>query len=105
MAFSHVRSTIYRIRAFTAMTKLDRFCYNENIMNEVERFSGAAGMNIETAKSEIEAMRQEIYMIGANDSEFSEIATILKALKDGTYSPEKAIEETRKIYEKKMDYH
>jgi len=63
------------------------------------------GPSIEAAKLEIEAIRQEIYMMGANDAEFNELATVLKAMESGTCLPEQAVEEARKIRDKKMDYH
>jgi uncharacterized membrane protein YjjP (DUF1212 family) len=61
------------------------------------------GASIEAAKSEIGLIRQEAYMRNV-DSELDEINTILKALEDGKYSPEQAVEKARKISNRMMDY-
>ena len=74
-------------------------------MQESKTFSGEREMNAETAELEINAIRQEIYMRGANDVEFNEIADILKALKNGTRSPGQAVADAQKICDSKMDYH
>lgn len=62
-------------------------------------------INLEAAESEIAAIRQDIYMMGANDTEMSDLAAILESLRNGTYSPEEAIQKARGISDRKMDYH
>lgn len=54
---------------------------------------------------EIEAIRREISVMGGNDSEFGELDNVLERLNNGTYSPERALAEARKIRDQKMDYH
>ena len=75
------------------------------IMNEIKPFAKERGMSIEDARTEIEVIRQEIYMKGANDAEFGLIDDVLKKLDEKTYSPEQAVEAARKISESKMEYH
>jgi uncharacterized membrane protein YjjP (DUF1212 family) len=74
-------------------------------MNESEPRAKEQGMSIEDAKTEIKMIRQEIYMKGANDSEFDQINDILKKMEQGKYLPEQAVQEARKISESKMEYH
>jgi hypothetical protein len=63
--------------------------------------------NVDTgnAKSVIEEIRSEISVMGGNDSEFDELNNILAQLENGSYSPERAVEEARKIRDRKADYH
>jgi hypothetical protein len=53
----------------------------------------------------IESIRQDVYMRGANDYEIPTINTILERLKKGELTPEKAQEEVNKIEARKSDYH
>lgn len=60
---------------------------------------------IEGAVAEIEMIRGDIFVHGANDSEFERLNEILEKLKKGTYSREQAIAEAYKVSARKMDYH
>lgn len=75
------------------------------MMNELEPLAKEQGISIEDAKMEIEVIRQEIYMKGANDSEFNQINDILKKMEKGECLPERAVEAARKISDSKMEYH
>jgi hypothetical protein len=74
-------------------------------MNEHESFNEGSRRDIETAEAEIAMIRQDIYMMGANDTEMSDLDAIVASLRDGTYSPEEALRKARKIGDRKMDYH
>ena len=57
------------------------------------------------AEAEILAIRQEIYMRGANDSEIPTIDRLLNSLRAGGRTPEDAVQEAREIMARKADYH
>jgi hypothetical protein len=57
------------------------------------------------ARENIMFIRQNIYMLGANDREFSEIDIILKDLEDGAIEPEEAVRRAFVIENSKQDYH
>jgi len=59
----------------------------------------------EHAKENVMFIRQNIYMLGANDSEFSDIDKILKDLEDGAIEPEEAVRQAWVIENSKQDYH
>lgn len=70
-------------------------------MNKIEN----PALDKENAKFTIGALRQEIYMLGANDSEFSSIDSILAELESGNISPQDAIDQVTAIKEQKQSYH
>lgn len=70
-------------------------------MNEIEN----PAFDKENAKLAIGALRQEIYMLGANDSEFSSIDSILSELESGSKSPQDAIDQVTAIKDQKQSYH
>lgn len=70
-------------------------------MNKIEN----PALDKENAKLTIGALRQEIYMLGANDSEFSSIDSILAELESGNISPQDAIDQVTAIKEQKQSYH
>ncbi len=74
-------------------------------MNEHRSFDKKPQVDLETAESKIAAVRQDIYMAGANDTEMSDLAAILESLRNGTCSPEEAVKKTQDISDRKMDYH
>ena len=59
----------------------------------------------EQAIADIMGLRQYIYLLGANDSEFNEIDKILKDLDDGKIEPINAVQAVAKIEARKQDYH
>ncbi|MFH1111760.1 MAG: hypothetical protein V1712_01680 [Patescibacteria group bacterium] len=61
--------------------------------------------NTITPEEEIMAIQQEIYMMGANDSEFSVIKGILERLRNKEISAEEAIAQANQIKNNKQDYH
>jgi hypothetical protein len=61
--------------------------------------------NIESAKNEIEAIRQEIYMMGANDYEIPAIDKLIERLERNECSPEEALKKALTIKGGKADYH
>jgi hypothetical protein len=60
---------------------------------------------VNNAIMQIESVRQEVNMMGANDYEIPTINDILKRLKKGEITAEKALEEVYKIEGGKCDYH
>lgn len=50
-------------------------------------------------------IRQEVYLMGANDVEMTDFNNILGKLQRGECSAEEAIEAARAIQMRKMDYH
>ncbi len=57
------------------------------------------------AKFEILSILNEIMIMGANDSERSQIDNILERLTAHQINPEDAIKEARKIKDSKQSYH
>jgi polyhydroxyalkanoate synthesis regulator phasin len=53
----------------------------------------------------IEGLRQQIYMLGANDSENSQINVIIEMYKKGEVTGEEAIQRVNQILHSKQDYH
>lgn len=53
----------------------------------------------------IEGIRQQIYMLGANDVEFSQLNVILDSFKKGEISGDEAIIKAQTILNSKQDYH
>ena len=53
----------------------------------------------------INCIRQQIYMMGANDSENNKINEIINSMKLGEISGEEAVREVNLILESKQDYH
>ncbi|MFT7507797.1 MAG: hypothetical protein ACI92I_000966 [Acidimicrobiales bacterium] len=58
-----------------------------------------------SARVQIEAIRAQINTMGANDSEFSSIDTIIIKLEDGEITPEEAVTLTQGVMDSKQDYH
>jgi len=56
-------------------------------------------------RSIIEAIRQEISVMGANDSEFSQLDAIINTLNSGTIDDEEAIKRAYAVRDNKQDYH
>jgi hypothetical protein len=59
----------------------------------------------EQALAYIDAAKQEIALLGANDAEFSLIDSIEDALSAGTISSKEALRQVQEIKNRKMDYH
>jgi hypothetical protein len=59
----------------------------------------------EKAREIIMSLWQEIYAMGANDSEHDSIKKILDKLDKGDIEPAEAVETVRKIRYSKQDYH
>lgn len=53
----------------------------------------------------IEGLRQQIYMMGANDVENSQIDLIISRYKKGDISAEESIQQVTEILNNKQDYH
>lgn len=53
----------------------------------------------------IEGLRQQIYMLGANDSENSQINLIIEMYKKSEITGEEAIQKVNAIVHSKQDYH
>ena len=53
----------------------------------------------------INHLRQQIYMMGANDSENNKINEIIKKMESGEITGEEAVKEVALILESKQDYH
>ena len=70
-------------------------------MNDIEKLP----IDKESARLLIGGLRQDIYMLGANDSEFSFIESILVELETGDISPQNAVDQVMAIKERKQSYH
>lgn len=55
----------------------------------------------EEAEAEVQFILQEIYRFGNNDREYSDIKNILTNLREGKYSPQRAVDEARAVFESK----
>lgn len=53
----------------------------------------------------IEWLKQQIYMLGANDVEFSIVDGIIKQYKEGQISGDEAVKKVTFILESKQNYH
>ncbi len=53
----------------------------------------------------IEGLRQQMYMMGANDSENSQVNAIIDMYKRGEIEGQEAIEKVNGILNSKQDYH
>jgi hypothetical protein len=53
----------------------------------------------------IMAIRGEIALLGANDSEFSILDDLVKKLNTGEYTPKEALEKAHLLKNSKQDYH
>lgn len=57
------------------------------------------------ALNELNALRQEVYMMGANDYEIPAIDELIQKLEKGECTPEEALSQAESIKSKKADYH
>lgn len=53
----------------------------------------------------IEGLRQQIYMMGANDVEFGQIDSILNSFKNGDISGDEAAAKAQTVLDGKQNYH
>lgn len=58
-----------------------------------------------TPEDVIMMIRQEVYMMGANDYEIPALDRLLEELRKGKITPEEAIKQARAIQARKQDYH
>jgi hypothetical protein len=72
-------------------------------MNEGIQLNGQVA--IQKAIDEIMAIRQEVGVMGGNDSEMSNFQTLMDDLRKGKLLPENAITEAMKIRYRKQDDH
>lgn len=63
------------------------------------------GVNVFGPEAEIEGIIQQVYALGANDSEIPTLRGILQRLKSGEIDKDQAVREARAIEARKMDYH
>lgn len=70
-----------------------------------ERIDESKLSPIEKAELEIKIILQDMYVMGANDSEKSDIDSILIKMKSSEISPEEAIKQAMAIKNSKQDYH
>lgn len=61
--------------------------------------------DVEVAESEIGALQDQIYAMGANDYEMPAIQDILDSLRGGKIEPSEAVRQVRQIKDSKQDYH
>ncbi|MEX0931619.1 MAG: hypothetical protein WDZ88_02600 [Candidatus Paceibacterota bacterium] len=61
--------------------------------------------DIEQAKMRILLIRGEVAVMGANDSEITDLNHLLEKLENREVSPEDAVIEASRIQSSKMDYH
>lgn len=59
----------------------------------------------ETPEDVIMMIRQEVYMMGANDYEIPELDRLLEKLRKGEIKPKDALAQARAIQARKQDYH
>ncbi len=59
----------------------------------------------EQARDEIMFIRQQVYLMAANDSELPEINRILEELEANKIDPNDAVEKVYQIKNSKQDYH
>lgn len=74
-------------------------------MEKINKDNQEEPITKEEALNQIMAIRQEVYMMGANDFEFSAIDEIVKNLESEEISPQEAVSRVYKIKEGKSDYH
>ena len=55
--------------------------------------------------NELNAVRQEVYLMGANDSEIPEIDEIIERFNKGEIGREEALAQVSSIKNRKQDYH
>ncbi len=55
--------------------------------------------------NELGALRQDVYRMGANDSEIPEIDRIIEQFRNGECTAEEALAKVYKIKNSKQDYH
>ncbi len=69
-------------------------------------FEGKNNNNlIEKTINEIEAIKGEVAVMGANDYEIPALEALINSLKNKEILPEKALEQAIKIRDSKQDYH
>jgi hypothetical protein len=89
---------LVRVQIPIETPKLFKMTEGENINPDLESRKIQADI-------QISAIIQNIYMLGANDHEFSTIEDIRQKMKSGVITPEQAVAEAKKIENAKMDYH
>lgn len=57
------------------------------------------------ARQAIEQIRAEISVLGANDSEFSDLNNIIDQLDQQNITPQEAIQQAQAVRDSKQDYH
>lgn len=62
-------------------------------------------MSISSATNEILAIRDEVAVMGANDSEIPNLNRIIEKLEKGEINPLDAIKAAREIQDRKASYH
>lgn len=67
--------------------------------------SNEAEVTQNQARQHIEAVRGEIASMGANDSEFESLSTIIEELEDRIISPQEAINKANGVRDSKQSYH
>ncbi len=74
-------------------------------MNAHETVQTGSGTETQSAHDRIEEIRQEVAVMGANDSEFWQLSQIQEQLHAGTLTSEEAVHRAQKILADKQDYH
>lgn len=63
------------------------------------------GIPVTDTRSKILAIREQCFLMGANDSEKTKFDEILSLMEKGEFTEEKALEEANIIFSFKNDYH
>ncbi len=63
------------------------------------------GIKVSDPQSEILSIKEQVFLMGANDSEGSKFDEILRQLQDKEITEEQAVGEAYKILYSKQDYH
>lgn len=71
---------------------------NENPINRPER-------SREEIMDEVRFIRQNVYLMGANDAEISDINALIELEEKGEIEPVEVLEKAKKILASKQDYH
>lgn len=63
------------------------------------------GILVNDTKSQILAIREQCFLMGANDAEKTKFDEIIALMEKGEFSEAEALEEAHKILSSKNDYH
>lgn len=74
-------------------------------MNEGLNNTASPIGEIQEAINYIELIESDVWAMGANDSEVSELRRLAEKVRDGSLSPIEARDQAKKIIDKKQDYH